>query len=144
MIESYLPAVILAALALFVARLLFSGRKSRRPSAPVYRAPAHPSTSPSSTRRRGGAFRAVSCSGPCSAVREIREKRFLERDAPGLPLPGCLESRCHCVYIHHDDRRSGRRDRRGLSREQQALFDRHGIADRRLQRGRRATDFAMA
>lgn len=139
MIETILPAVILAALALLITRLLFSKRKPRGKSTPAYRGSPH--RSDSTPRRREGRFRAVSCTGDCAAVREIRGQRFLEREAPSLPLPGCMKSRCHCIYIHHDDRRSGHRDRRGLSRSSNLPLP----EDRRAgPRGRRATDLAMA
>lgn len=144
MIENYLPAIVLAAVALLAYRLLFSRRGSRAPSAPAYRGTAHRKT-PKTPARSHGAFRAVSCSGPCTAVREIREKRFLEREAPVLPLPGCPESRCNCIYIHHDDRRSGRRDRRGLSRSANPLQRGDNPDERRGgPRGRRSTDLVMA
>ena len=137
--EIFLPAVILAALALMVTRLLFSKRKPRGKSVPAYR--GSPQRRNASAPRSGGGFRAVSCSGDCAAVREIRGQRFLEREAPSLPLPGCMESRCHCIYIHHDDRRSGHRDRRGASRPGNPPLP----EDRRAgPRGRRATDLAMA
>lgn len=144
MIEQYLPAVILAALALFIFRLLFGKKKPRGRSMPVYQAASHRSSSSTSPRRTNSKYRAVSCSGPCSAVREIREKRFLEREAPALPLPACSEPRCQCVYVHHDDRRSGRKDRRGVGRAHKDAFDYSGQADRRSRPGRRVTDLAMA
>lgn len=140
MIEEYLPAIIIVAVALFVARLLFSGRKAKNKSASTYRSTSH-RKAPAKKRSPMGRYRAVSCSGVCSAVREIREKRFLEREAPSFPLPGCPEPRCQCVYLHHEDRRAGRRDRRGLAHPSELYA---GVANRRQRLGRRATDLVMA
>ena len=141
MIEEFLPAIIIAAVALFLIRLLIGGRKAKGKSGPKYMSVSHrkaPAKKPTTTSSR---FRAVSCSGHCGAVREIREKRFLEREAPSFPLPGCSEPRCQCVYIHHEDRRSGRKDRRGLAHASE-LYE--GTANRRQRLGRRTTDLAMA
>lgn len=41
----------------------------------------------------------------CGAVRGLGEKRYLSREAPLLPIPGCTLQRCQCRYIHYDDRR---------------------------------------
>ncbi len=148
MIETYLPAVILAALALLVFRLIFGNKKPRKKKAQKkpahsYAGAAHRQTA--SHRTGTSRFRAVSCSGDCDAVRGIRGKRFLEREAPALPLPGCMKSRCHCIYVHHDDRRSGRSDRRGSSRPASAQPYGAQLEDRRAgPRGRRASDLAMA
>jgi hypothetical protein len=46
----------------------------------------------------------------CAAATSGRELRWLSREAPMLPLPGCTQpDSCHCTYSHHDDRRSGSR-----------------------------------
>ena len=140
MIEEFLPAIIIAAVALFIVRLLIGGRKAKDKSGPKYKSTSH-RKSTAKPRTTNGRFRAVSCSGHCGAVREIREKRFLEREAPSFPLPGCSEPRCQCVYIHHEDRRSGRKDRRGLAHASE-LYE--GTANRRQRLGRRTTDLAMA
>ena len=140
MLEDYLPAIILAAIVLFLYRLMFGRRKSSKKSARVNPLTAISNTASSAS----GKYRAVSCVGPCSAVRELREKRFLERQAPSLPLPGCNEARCTCIYEHHKDRRSGRKDRRGLGRNNKDAFDYSGQAERRNRRGRRAGDLVPA
>ena len=46
----------------------------------------------------------------CAAVREIKGKRFLARNAPRLPLPDCTsQDRCQCKYRHYGDRRGVQR-----------------------------------
>ncbi len=46
----------------------------------------------------------------CNAAMSGKERRWLSREAPMLPLPGCTQAaRCHCTYQHHDDRREGLR-----------------------------------
>ncbi|MEM1435945.1 MAG: hypothetical protein AAGG11_17940 [Pseudomonadota bacterium] len=48
----------------------------------------------------------------CSTVREFGDTRFLSREAPLLPVPGCsCPDSCRCRYRHWEDRRQGpRRD----------------------------------
>ncbi|HEY6643913.1 hypothetical protein [Povalibacter sp.] len=79
-------------------------------------------------------YRGVSA---CEMARKFSEHRFLVREAPTLPLPGCTMSQaCECRYLKF-------RDRRGESRR----LDDFGAAtrltnlpDRRRTRGRRKTD----
>jgi hypothetical protein len=62
----------------------------------------------------GGEYHAVSVRTgrrACAAVCEIERQRFLSKDAPALPLPGCDIVDCECSYVHYKDRRSGH-DRR--------------------------------
>jgi hypothetical protein len=63
--------------------------------------------------RAGVDYRAVSLApnAACAAaVREAVGRRFLLRDAPRLPLPGCTKSaHCTCRYRKHADRRDGDR-----------------------------------
>ncbi|MBT8443857.1 MAG: hypothetical protein KJO13_03880 [Gammaproteobacteria bacterium] len=42
----------------------------------------------------------------CDAVREIVRNRYLQGEAPSLPLPNCDRSDCQCVMKPEDDRRS--------------------------------------
>lgn len=73
----------------------------------------------------------------CPAVRSFRDKRFLSRDAPPIPLPSCSAPDCDCVYVHYDDRRSGpRRDAylHGAYRQGERK------QERRRQTGRRFSD----
>lgn len=75
----------------------------------------------------------VTGSHACQSARLIHDHRFLAQDAPLLPLDTCthIES-CHCIYLHHNDRRH--MDRR-------EDFLRSGLMedDRRRGRDRRAT-----
>jgi len=46
----------------------------------------------------------------CPEVKALGARRFLAAEAPALPLPDCTTPwRCHCVYRHFPDRRSGLR-----------------------------------
>ncbi|TDG12907.1 hypothetical protein E2F43_15235 [Seongchinamella unica] len=141
MIETFVLAAALAAGIVLFLRLFAHKRQPRVRSAPVYQASSHYKQVKPAARSQ---YRAVSCSGPCPAVRNLDGKRFLEREAPSLPLPGCTAARCDCVYVHHEDRRSGRKDRRGLSQIEREFFDHSGKPNRRMRRGRRASDLAVA
>ena len=70
----------------------------------------------------------------CSAVAELRSKRFLGAEAPPLPLPDCSQQdKCQCKYKYWNDRRG--MDRRALqgqlSNHYFAGSDRRGSDDRR-------------
>jgi hypothetical protein len=77
--------------------------------------------------------------GACEAVKALAGRRFLSKEAPTTPLPGCDALACRCAYKHHTDRRATRRravDRKGPpSRGPKA-------EERRRSPGRRATDGA--
>lgn len=73
----------------------------------------------------------------CSAVRSFRNKRFLSRDAPPIPLPSCTSPECDCVYVHYDDRRS--RQRRDVFLHGAYRQGERNL-ERRRQTGRRFTD----
>jgi hypothetical protein len=50
------------------------------------------------------------CPGACAAAAAGRHERWLSREAPQLPLPGCTRpDACQCTYQHHEDRRAGGR-----------------------------------
>ncbi len=66
----------------------------------------------------------------CEAVTKHEGKRFLSKEAPRLPLPGCGAAHCRCQYVHFKDRRED--DRR--SSYKSPLFV---SADRRATTGRR-------
>ena len=77
------------------------------------------------------------CSGACQASASNRKQRWLSREAPQLPLPGCTRpDSCHCTYQHHEDRRAGGRRAeetdvfRALSRP---AVERRNRPDRRSQ-----------
>jgi hypothetical protein len=74
----------------------------------------------------------------CAEVYALRSRRFLSREAPVLPLPGCGSAKCECRYEHHDDRRKGFRRARDLA----VAIDGHDgeeLRDR-SKRGRRKDD----
>lgn len=48
--------------------------------------------------------------GACPAATSGKQQRWLSREAPQLPLPGCTKpDACRCTYQHHEDRRAGGR-----------------------------------
>lgn len=87
---------------------------------------------------RANAFHCVSVAvgaGACEAARTLAGRRFLSKDAPSLPLPGCAIGDCACVYRHHGDRR--------ISNRRRGVVSGAGVgvgADRRRSVARRATD----
>lgn len=73
----------------------------------------------------------------CEAARKLSEHRFLVRDAPALPVPGCtMRERCQCRYLKHKDRRGGPRRLMDFGMTAR-LFDGR---ERRLRGGRREED----
>ena len=42
----------------------------------------------------------------CSAVKVLRESRYLSEQAPLLPVEGCNVVACKCRYKHFNDRRT--------------------------------------
>lgn len=105
--------------------------RARKSPPGTKRAPANP----------GGDYRAVSLvsSSACDlAARSAAGQRYLLREAPRLPLPGCtMPANCSCRYRKHADRRDG--DRRLLgTMESERWFageERRTNGHRRLARG---------
>lgn len=66
---------------------------------------------PSTGSKRWHAISVKSSSGACAAATAAKDQRWLSREAPQLPLPGCTRpDTCRCTYQHHEDRRGeGRR-----------------------------------
>lgn len=80
------------------------------------------------------AVRIVTHGDTCAKVLALRDKRFLARDAPVLPLQGCtLHAACNCIYHHYADRRAGpRRDGAATARGPVGTpLERRGPRDRR-------------
>jgi len=75
--------------------------------------------------------------GACEAVKALAGRRFLSKEAPTMPLPGCAATACRCAYKHHDDRRSMRR--RAVDRAGPPTRGPRGD-ERRRAPGRRSTD----
>jgi hypothetical protein len=72
----------------------------------------------------------------CQQARKLRNKRFLSRSAPSIPLPGCtLGKECACGFQKHNDRRQG--DRRLFGCEPDSRYF-SGVE--RRGGGRRSTD----
>jgi hypothetical protein len=73
----------------------------------------------------------------CAKALTLRDKRFLARDAPVLPLQGCtLPAACNCIYRHYADRRASQRRDVALS----AARTVKAPVERRGARGRRGSD----
>ena len=99
--------------------------------------PAKEKEKPKSDRR----WHAVSVKpapGACNAAVSGKSRRWLSREAPMLPLPGCTQpDTCRCTYAHHDDRRSGGR----RAEEMDAFIQRPPVVNERRSRGnRRSSD----
>ena len=75
--------------------------------------------------------------GACAAASSGRDQRWLSREAPQLPLPGCTRpDTCRCTYQHHEDRRGeGRRaeDTDAFKRPPHPVAERRKHGDRRKQ-----------
>lgn len=71
----------------------------------------------------------------CSAVMEIKNKRFLASEAVPFPLPDCNIQDCQCRYIHHDDRRKAEDRRHEFIEMENAVVNdqRSKRRDRRLK-----------
>lgn len=75
----------------------------------------------------------------CVAVTRLGNVRYLNKEAPLLPLRNCSQKdRCSCRYVHHNDRRASQRRNTFTTIQEDALDQ-----DRRKDtgnRGRRFTD----
>jgi hypothetical protein len=78
----------------------------------------------------------------CNAAEQVAGHHFLSSEAPPLPLESCTSEKCHCVYMHHSDRRGGT-DRRVTHKPKESIVY-SGYQHRCLSRGRRASDLAFA
>jgi hypothetical protein len=79
-------------------------------------------------------------SAACLQAKGLKKKRFLSGEAPQLPLAECTSPKCHCVYQHHPDRRSGNGDRRAIGSTASGILMGHENGERRLSCGRRQID----
>jgi hypothetical protein len=79
----------------------------------------------------------------CPAAARVAGKRFLSSEAPPIPLESCKSETCHCVYMHHSDRRTGS-DRRKHHESADGQTVLQGQPNRRRTGGRRAGDLAAA
>ena len=76
--------------------------------------------------------------GGCEAVRRMAGQRFLAAHAPALPLSGCNQSRCECIYLHYEDRRHHNRRDPYIHARRAPITEL--AQDRRVTSGRRKTD----
>ena len=77
--------------------------------------------------------------GACESAEKLKNKRFLQKDVPKLPLPECGRLQCDCRYQHHEDRRHQDDDRRLPGATATEIFP-HSAKERRGVKGRRAGD----
>ena len=110
----------------------------------LFPAKRKPKLGQGTSAKKFGPYQAVSIhaySQGCSAAESLKGKRFLATGTPLLPLEDCASAECHCVYVHHADRRSGNGGRRtALDTAEQQLIP--GQQDRRQGGGRRNSDFS--
>jgi hypothetical protein len=78
----------------------------------------------------------------CTAAKQIAGQLFLSSEAPRLPLESCTSKACHCVYMHHSDRRGGS-DRRLVHGNKETLSYSSEYQIRCHSGGRRIGDFAF-
>ena len=93
--------------------------------------------------QHGGPYQAVSIhsyKGCCTAAEGVRGTRFLTAEAPQIPFQNCTADKCHCVYLHHEDRRSGENSRRKKHELEDEFLSTPNYTDRRNLTGRRASD----
>jgi hypothetical protein len=87
--------------------------------------------------------------GPtCPACAAYKNVRFLAKEAPLLPLRGCVAAKgCQGVYKHYPDRRNGPRraiERRAFQPMNPTLVTRIVSDNRRHSSGRRSSDGHLA
>ncbi len=129
MFESILLIGIAGCLAWLLLRL-FPGRSTNRSGTSRASSKAHP-------------YHAVSIhtgATACLQAKALKHRRFLSGEAPQLPLAECSGQKCHCVYQHHPDRRSGDGDRRAIGTTARGILAGNKDKERRLVRGRREID----
>lgn len=100
-----------------------------------------PEPGPVTAKKPVNPFHAVSIAPglrACAAALELRDQRFLSREAPVLPLKNCTNPECTCRYEHYEDRRRGPR----RAREMGVAIDGYEDSERRSKnkRGRRKSD----
>jgi len=79
--------------------------------------------------------------GGCAASRRLAGQRFLASQAPQLPLSGCSQANCNCVYQHFEDRRHHTRRDPYVHKLDLPVVE--SSQDRRLHSGRRRTDLQI-
>ncbi|MFT6957610.1 MAG: hypothetical protein ACJAYC_002623 [Halieaceae bacterium] len=80
----------------------------------------------------------------CEAASDFVGVKFLVKNAPKLPLPGCDQAAASAFNRHHADRRDEDAQRRALYGLRSELHPLHTGKERRERKERRVMDFAMA
>ncbi len=127
--EQYSAFILLAALLLAVGAVVYR-RRAASERGNGLSSPRHPFHCVSVDAKGGG----------CDAARQLAGHRFLAGEAPALPLPGCTQSACACIYVHFEDRRHRRRRDFNVNRVDQPTL----MRERRGVRGRRKTDLQLS
>jgi hypothetical protein len=75
----------------------------------------------------------------CTVADAGQDRRWLSREAPALPLPGCTSpDTCRCTYRHHEDRRDGEgrraQEKNAFSRPAKVSTERRKLGTRRAPR----------
>ena len=70
----------------------------------------------------------------CNKALKFEITPILIKNAPKLPLQGCMAAKCECRLLQHDDRRTGldRRDKEVLDKRRKSVYaNKRMVADRR-------------
>jgi hypothetical protein len=76
----------------------------------------------------------VAGNSACNKALKYETKPILDKNAPKLPLLGCMAAKCECRLMQHDDRRSGtdRRDKEVLDKRRKSVYaNKRLVSDRR-------------
>lgn len=136
-----LEIIALSILWVVVAALGYRFVRDARTAAKVRERQAKKSRPPVPERHKYHAVTVAQGRAACANSTGLAGRRFLSREAPPLPLPGCTAQSCRCRYIHHADRRA--EDRRfpfGVRKRSEAMV----ATERRRGERRRATDLAFS
>lgn len=76
----------------------------------------------------------------CKSAEKVAGRRFLIKQAPGIPLQDCDSEQCECKFIHFADRRDNDPERRGEGRFRAEVFAATQEEDRRLAKDRRTNN----
>ncbi len=135
-----LEIIALSILWVVVAALGYRFVRDARTAARVRERQARKSRPPTQERHKYHAVTIAQGRAACSNSTRLTGRRFLSREAPPLPLPGCSLRPCRCRYVHHADRRA--EDRRfpfGVRKHTESAV----ATERRRGDRRRASDLAF-
>jgi hypothetical protein len=138
--SSMLEIIALSILWVVVAALGYRFVRDARAAARVRERQARKSRLPFLERHNYHAVTVAQGRTACASSIQLTGRRFLSRDAPPLPLPGCTMQLCRCRYIHHADRRAEeRRFPFGVRKRSEATV----AVERRRGDRRKTTDLAF-